>query len=289
MGDIMKKALVIGAILLVFMYIAFDSPSCVMAQTCVIKWWVGSTTGYVTTNETSRTEQARHEAFQAVFGEFGCSAPCFIYGCFPLPTTVPEGCDGFGDWGDFGPFDAWCYTAILCDTGVWKSSRIISPDYINWVSGFWDVFCGFDSDSDGLPDSADNCIYTHNPDQEDTDNDWVGDICDNCPTTSNQSQEDSYPPGGNGLGDACECEGNFNCSEDQDVDGSDAFTFKVDFGRSTILHPSIADDPCNGDFNCDGDVDGTDASLFKSDFGRSSLQNPCPVCVVEQWCSYPLP
>jgi hypothetical protein len=31
------------------------------------------------------------------------------------------------------------------------------------------------------------------------------------------------------------CEGNFDC--DQDVDGTDAFTFKQDFGRSVILNP----------------------------------------------------
>jgi hypothetical protein len=74
---------------------------------------------------------------------------------------------------------------------------------------------------------------------------------------------------------------------DSDVDGSDASTFKADFGRSIMNHPCIAEDNCNGDFNCDGDADGTDASLFKQDFGRSSLKNPCPVCVNSgPWCSY---
>jgi hypothetical protein len=100
-------------------------------------------------------------------------------------------------------------------------------------------------------------------------------------------QEDTRPPQGNSIGDACECEGNFNCSEDQDVDGSDAALFKTDFGRSSIIHPCIAGDTCNGDFKCDGDVDGSDASLFKSDFGRSSMQNPCPVCESGvTWCQY---
>jgi hypothetical protein len=101
------------------------------------------------------------------------------------------------------------------------------------------------------------------------------------------NQEDTYPPGGNGIGDACECEGNFDCSVDQDVDGSDAAIFKADFGRSTFQRPCIPGDTCNGDFNCDGDVDGTDASLFKSDFGRSSMQNPCPPCEAGgEWCEY---
>jgi hypothetical protein len=99
------------------------------------------------------------------------------------------------------------------------------------------------------------------------------------------AQEDTLPPQGNGIGDACDCEGNFNC--DADVDGSDAALLKADFGRSAFIHPCIAGDTCKGDFNCDGDVDGTDASLFKSDFGRSSMQNPCPACVAGvEWCTY---
>ena len=139
-----------------------------------------------------------------------------------------------------------------------------------------------------------------NENQEDRDNDGVGDACndandedsdewdnsmDNCPNNYNPEQEDTYPPQSNGIGDACDCEGNFNC--DGDVDGSDASTFKADFGRSPILHPCIADDPCSGDFSCDVDVDGSDASLFKSDFGRSPILNPCPVCAAGvEWCSY---
>ena len=43
------------------------------------------------------------------------------------------------------------------------------------------------------------------------------------------NQEDGFPPGGNGIGDACECEGDFNA--DGDVDSSDAAKFKADFGR----------------------------------------------------------
>jgi len=83
----------------------------------------------------------------------------------------------------------------------------------------------------------------------------------------------------------CDCEGNFDT--DSDVDGTDAQTFKTDFGRSTILHPCTSLSPCNGDFNCDGDVDGTDASLFKLDFGRSALLNPCNSYCAAQACVYP--
>ena len=45
--------------------------------------------------------------------------------------------------------------------------------------------------------------------------------------------------------------------------------------------------PCNGDFDCDHDCDGTDAFTFKRDFGRSSFGNPCPVCAIMEWCTYP--
>ena len=32
---------------------------------------------------------------------------------------------------------------------------------------------------------------------------------------------------------------------------------------------AVAQDFCEGNFDCDQDVDGSDASVFKSDFGRS--------------------
>ena len=98
------------------------------------------------------------------------------------------------------------------------------------------------------------------------------------------AHEDSYPPDGNGIGDACDCEGNFDC--DGDVDGSDASTFKGDFGRSGFHDPCESGNPCNGDFDCDGDVDGSDATILKQDFGRSSFLNLCPACEVEEWCRY---
>jgi hypothetical protein len=100
------------------------------------------------------------------------------------------------------------------------------------------------------------------------------------------NQEDSYPPQGNNRGDSCDCEGDFDC--DGDCDGTDALTFKGDFGRSIFDDPCESGDTCNGDFDCDNDCDGTDAALFKFDFGRSSFNNPCPTCVKGvEWCMYP--
>ena len=153
--------------------------------------------------------------------------------------------------------------------------------------------CTDDADCDGVPDQGDNCSGIPNgpdggfctagtnsgtPCLEHCD---CGLIASYCST----SQEDSYPPGGNNIGDACECEGNFDT--DTDVDGTDASKFKTHFGRSKIQNPCTNVSTCNGDFECDQDVDGTDASLFKKDFGRSSIKNPCPARVVTVWCSYP--
>jgi len=124
-------------------------------------------------------------------------------------------------------------------------------------------------DGYGIPDDEDNCPYDYNPNQVDTDNDEIGDACDNCPNTPNLDQEDTMPPRGNGCGDACECEGDFEL--DGDVDGTDAVAFKNDFWREDCdTNPP----PCNGDFECDKDVDGTDAVKFKADFFRKD----CPSC-----------
>src|SRR5210317_1250043 len=46
----------------------------------------------------------------------------------------------------------------------------------------------------------------------------------------------------------------------------------------------IAQDACEGNFDCDQDVDGTDAAVFKSDFGRSAFANPCPQCTTGATC-----
>jgi hypothetical protein len=261
------------------------------------------------TNETGRTTQACHEAFQAIFNHApACSGPCEFESCTSTGSYfVPEGCDGWGTLVRYKPYDE-CDIERLCDTGSWAKYFVRwygFPGELLWsAEGNWNVFCGADTDSDGLPDNADNCPDVNNPTQDDTDDNLVGDACDPCPYDSsndidadgicgdvdncayisNSDQSDSYPPQGNGIGDACECEGDFQC--DGDVDGSDASTFKGYFGRSADLRPCVAGDTCSGDFTCDGDVDGTDVSLFKSDFGRSSMQNPCPVCVVGEWCNY---
>ena len=143
-----------------------------------------------------------------------------------------------------------------------------------------------DPDGDGIDVVCDNCPTITNPNQEDSDSDGLGDVCDNCPNHYNPLQEDTYPPGGNGIGDACDCEGDFDCSGG--VDAVDVTAFLADFGREQYYLPCTNADSCNGDFDCDGDVDADDVSKFLEDFGREEYFNPCPACNPETpWCVYP--
>jgi hypothetical protein len=98
------------------------------------------------------------------------------------------------------------------------------------------------------------------------------------------NQEDTYPPQGNAIGDACDCEGDFDC--DGSVAANDVTSFLMNFGRSLWSRPCTDLDPCDGDFNCDGSVDALDVAKFLEDFGRSQFFNPCPVCNAGAWCSY---
>ena len=101
---------------------------------------------------------------------------------------------------------------------------------------------------------------------------------DNCPFIYNPGQEDSYPPEGNSIGDACDCEGDFDC--DGDVDAIDYMKFKEDCFDISLDNYSLR----NGDLDCDGDVDGTDSAIFKLDFGRNKFANSCPPCEIGSWC-----
>jgi len=69
----------------------------------------------------------------------------------------------------------------------------------------------------------------------DSDDDKIGDSMDNCTEVANSCQEDTYPPQGNDIGNACECEGDLDC--DGDVDVTDFSKFKEDFGRSSYRYP----------------------------------------------------
>jgi len=141
-----------------------------------------------------------------------------------------------------------------------------------------------DTDGDCIGDLCDPEPGTYDLSVPDFDIDGVGDVCDNCPEDSNSNQEDTYPPQGNGIGDACDCESDFSC--DGDVDAEDVTTFLVDFGRNSYNNPCTNISQCKGDFGCDGDVDATDVTKFLEDFGRNAYNNPCAACAVGDWCEY---
>jgi hypothetical protein len=159
------------------------------------------------------------------------------------------------------------------------------------IVDYWDDCTDTDGDGYGDPGFPSNICEVDNC--TDTDGDGYGDpgfpsnICelDNCPNTPNQDQADTYPPPpGNGIGDACDCEANFDC--DLDVDGSEVTAFLAYFGRGKYTTPCTNSNPCDGDFLCDGDVDGSDVTKFLEDFGRGQYDRPCPQCTGEAWCNY---
>ena len=142
--------------------------------------------------------------------------------------------------------------------------------------------CDLDDDNDEIPDDVDDCPFDAD---NDVDRDMICGDVDNCPNTQNSDQLDSYPPQGNGIGDACDCECDFDCSGS--VDATDVDSFLTDFGRSTFNDPCTNASPCNGDVDCNVNVDASDVNKFLEDFGRSQFNNPCPACTVGDWCVYP--
>ena len=241
--------------------------------------------------------------FQIDFGRTDCtnSTPC--NGDFDCDGNVDED-DQTIFLSDFGRSEYNMNPCPTCATEPWCVYTVQS-----------------DSDDDGIYDDNDNCPnHPNGPLGGTCTSRSIGDLCvndeecgvvvegvcvgstctsgnigtpcdvdDDCDVHGfcSMNQEDTYPPDGNGCGDACECEGNFNPDVDDDVDGSDAAIFKADFGRGGYNDPCESGNPCDGDFDCDTDVDGTDASLFKSDYGRGGYNNPCPSCpTTDPWCEY---
>ena len=217
----------------------------------------------------------------------------------------------------------FCLTVVIPYSDEFNIGQLVSGEYSINVTEYRDslrvpspgfyssefiVSTFVDADSDGIHDSEDNCPEDYNPAQEDGDCDGIGNVCDvttdciegvtcdddcdgfynqndNCLIDHNPNQEDTCPPQGNGIGDACDCECDFDCSGG--VDADDVTRFLLDFGRNEFNDPCTNDSPCNGDVDCNGACDADDVTMFLQDFGRNEFNNPCPACEVGNWCVYP--
>ena len=83
------------------------------------------------------------------------------------------------------------HPAEIIDVGFTHFNANVPDDgsfsYLTGAITLEPATCGADADSDGIPDPADNCVNTANPDQADSDNDGIGDPCDpvcNMPISS---------------------------------------------------------------------------------------------------------
>jgi hypothetical protein len=165
--------------------------------------------------------------------------------------------------------------------------------------------CVTDSDKDGVPDDMDNCPFIANADQTDddddgrgnpcdncpivsndqtdTDTDGVGDVCDNCPTVANPDQTDllgctlteqARGDVTNGIGDACECDGDAN--RDGQITFADITTVLANFGTVWYECPGTCTDAgrCQGDANRDGFVSFLDITTVLANFGLSCTSTP---------------
>ncbi|MEQ6340462.1 MAG: dockerin type I domain-containing protein [Gammaproteobacteria bacterium] len=101
-------------------------------------------------------------------------------------------------------------------------------------SGFTPFGAQADSDSDGVPDYADNCLKIPNPDQLDSDGDGYGNICD----------------------------GDLN--NDNMTNSLDLGLFKRAFGPTSTANDDLKD---AADFNGDRRVNSLDLGTFKKLFG----------------------
>ena len=98
---------------------------------------------------------------------------------------------------DFGYIGGRAFVSRASGTYWLNGSEVIITDFLFEVLGEPAI----DTDSDGIPDSIDNCLNVSNPNQEETDTDKIGDACDNCVYNYNPDQTDLNK---DGIGNACE-------------------------------------------------------------------------------------
>jgi len=154
-----------------------------------------------------------------------------------------------------------------------------------------------DSDSDGIPDTLDNCPQNYNPLQEDADEDGVGDVCDACPGTAlgasvdengcSQSQVDEDLDGWCDPGESSPmwCSGTDNCpstsnplQEDGDTDdvGDVCDNCPEDSNTNQDNHDSDNfGDACDPDDDNDGFIDSTENYYGSNPIDPNSTVEVC--------------
>jgi len=168
------------------------------------------------------------------------------------PSVVPAGTGG--DVPVVGTIAGW----------VTNSSYSPGCDYFE----FDIVYCGPDTDGDGIGNACDNCPDHYNPDQADCDNDGMGDVCAIADGFSEDCNENGVPDecdiadgtsadvNDNDIPDECECLANFD--GDDDVDTSDLLILLGQWGT---------DGSEGGDVDWDGDVDTADLLALLAAWG----------------------
>jgi len=187
------------------------------------------------------------------------------------PDQADSDDDGIGDLCDVCPYDA----ADDADadghcSDVDNCSAVYNPDQADTdgdlVGDACDLCAGYDdaldSDGDTVPDGCDLCAGYD--DTQDVDGDLIPDDCDNCREVSNPYQEDIT---GDGIGDACCCQGRVG---DVNMDGNDEPTIGDISMLIDYLFISGATLPCTleADVNQSGGQgasQGTDSDITISD------------------------
>jgi len=166
-----------------------------------------------------------------------------------------------------------------------------------------DPVASADADSDGVPDSTDNCPSIPNQDQMDSDADDVGDVCDNCPDTYNPEQVDLDD---DGYGVLCDCDDDDSdvypgtpcddenvCTTNDTCSGGTCGGTPVDCGDGN----PCTDDGCNPSTGCyhnnntspcdDGDACTTNDTCSGGTCGGTPVDcddgNPCTVDICDEF------
>lgn len=207
----------------------------------------------------------------------------------PAPDGVGDACDCEGDADRDGDVDFADVTEVLTFFNFSYTCPVVPPNNargdaeLNGVVNFADVtsvLANFllpcdeprDSDEDGVIDDLDNCPLTFNPLQEDQDEDNRGDVCDNCVRRPNFDQADTVGrpgcPAPDGVGDACDCEG--DADRDGDVDFADV-TEVLTFFLFEYSCPTPPPNNARGDADLTGAVNFADVTAVLANFTL-----PCP-------------